>query len=319
MTAYAAVQNVSSYETLKTAVLNYGAFDNGTLNAELKVYKNGIEIISGNMVNKLEDAYSSSLMYSTAFNGNTEVYQSWDNREKSVYKNSASDEYVIRPRYNYGSIAYSSGVIGWSFGREWESLTSTQQNFINAMIDLTVGDIKNYFTSASTSGGTVISLNLSKNQIPQVAQLLLAVAVEEMQNSYENGYADDIYEVIPAFSVNTEIQSASMILTLDDNNRIIGGELTGVIRGTDIYGESHELVFEVSSSVTDVGTTKADTIDLTGLNVFNPEDYYTWTYDENGNRITFSTQEEWENYIGVSVSEYRENRSDSNYEANYSD
>lgn len=295
MTAYAAVQNISSYETLKNALLNYNAYDNGTLSVDVKISDNGKELASAHMINKLEDKYTSS-SYSSSYvsNGVQETYETWENKEQIISKNYRDAEYTVRPNWKYNNnyySSYSSSILGYS-SEGWENLTPTQQKFINAVIDLAVGDVKNYFTANENT----ISLNLSKNQIPQVAQLLLAVGVEQMNIERENGYTDDINEIIPMFTENTEIELVNMTITINDNSQITGCDMIGIIKGTDISGLLHEIVFEMALSITDIGTTKADTVDLTDKNVFNPDNYYSWDIDENGNRVTFDTQEEWEIY-----------------------
>jgi hypothetical protein len=299
MTAYAAVQNISSYETLKNALLNYNAYENGTLSVNAKISDNGKELASTHLVNKLEDEYTSSSYTSNyVINGVPETYESWENKEQIISKNHRDNDYMVRPNWKYNNnnfnyyTSYSRNLFGYS-SEGWETLTPTQQKFINAVIDLAVGDVKNYFTA----NGNTISLNLSKNQIPQVAQLLLAVGVEQINIQRENGYIeDDINEVIPMFTADTEIELANMTITINDSKQITGCDMIGVIKGTDIDGLLHELVLELTLSITDIGTTKADTVDLTDKNVFNPDNYYSWDIDENGNRITFDTQDEWNIY-----------------------
>ena len=53
MTAYAAVQNVSSYETLKNALLNSKSYENATVSSDFKISDNGKIIGSGYTIYKL--------------------------------------------------------------------------------------------------------------------------------------------------------------------------------------------------------------------------------------------------------------------------
>ena len=266
MTAYAAVQNVSSYETLKSALLNYNAYDNGTLRLDAKVSENGKEIVLANLVDKLETKYTSSTVASVTVNGVTKTYGAWENKEQTIQIDYDSDKYLVHPSVHYDNYysSYHKNLIGYS-SEDWESLTSAQQKLVNAVIDLAVGDVKNYFISS----GKTISLNINKNQIPQIVQLLLAYNFEQMPDrDYIYLYdVNDIRNIIPIFIINTEIDSANMAITLADNNQITGCELAVIIKGTDTQGISHKFVYEMNLSITDFGTTKADTVDLNDKNI----------------------------------------------------
>ena len=78
---------------------------------------------------------------------------------------------------------------------------------------------------------------------------------------------------LPKFS-NIDIKSIDMTAKVD-GNILIDNKITIVITGVDANGVAHELTVMLNAEITNVGSTKIDTIDTTGKNVqtINREDH----------------------------------------------
>ena len=314
ITAFAATQNLSSYETFKESMLKMNAIDNVTIDGKVKVLIDGVESLSADYVSKIEkNLTTTSSKSSYTINGKEmTATEQWTNSEKIISKNSDSDTYFISPNYNNienfmvnttafdnsgtsttsiyvdGDIDGESAVTVSSYAVHgvvaspyaYENYSLSEQKLMNAAIDMIVGDVKNYFT---TNGNTIM-LNLEKNQIPQIIQLLVSVVAEQTVANRDLGMMtsdviiqDDLSafaDTLPMFTDDTAVQSANISATLDDNKNITA--LNGVVTivGTDTDGVSHTVTLSFDLTISDIGTTVADTIDLTGkkteeVNFFN--------------------------------------------------
>lgn len=355
LTAYAATQNLSSYETFKNAMLDMPSLENATINGSIKLLDNGVEVLSANITSKVESHYTMSSQASYTINGDTITQEQWSDDEQTVTKSSYSDKYNVFKNFDvpmfvqgvnnsvdgsdnhddddddiYVSYSYGGVVVG---GREqtFDDLTPSEQKLIHAAIDMVAGDMKNYFTS----DGNTITVNLDKNQIPQIAQLLVAVLGEKagMEQDRVNAYMDNridaymdsqqqtasIMDCLPKFTDDTSIQSANLTVVLDDNQNISSAKAVGAIVCTDADGVAHTLTIEVDFDISNIGTTVADTIDLTDKEIeTNPFSSFTIDVGERANGVEISKFEitedmidEIEATLNNSIEEFVANSNDS--------
>lgn len=342
MTGFAATQNLTSYETFKNSLLNLPSLENATINGSVKLLDNGTETLSMDITAKIENYETMSSKASSKANGETFTEEQWSNKDQTVTKSSNSDKYRVSKNFNLKDamisgyttrsitndsgdnyiaieaapavavetspssgetgVAYSYNVVQVGGNNQtFNDLTAAEQKLIHAAIDLVVGDVKNYFTA----NGKTITLNLEKNQIPQIAQLVVSVLAEkstmmraEQSKYHQNfnldvgGQSTDLLDCFPTLTDDASIKSGNLAVTFDDNNNITAIKGIATVIGTDIDGVSHTITLDVDLAITDIGTTVADTIDLTDkeveeMNFFRPTGIATGF----GSEVTVTTFE----------------------------
>ncbi len=256
VTAFAS--SSSGYESYKTAVKSIITTENATIDAQYEVQDNGTVIFSGDTTQKLDNENRSSKI-STTVDGTSKTYES----------SNANGNLIIDNDGNYYQINKDNNK-SEKDARERFSESSSSVKLAELVTDTLVGDVKNQFIQ----DGNNISINLEGGQIPELAKLAVSAAVENgdrekaHNNNNKMGRDEDLKAVmdkVPSLS-NIDVKSISMTATVD-GNALKDNNVTAVITGTDANGTSHELTLTLEAKISDVGNTKADTIDVTGKQV----------------------------------------------------
>lgn len=256
VTAFAS--SSSGYESYKTAVKSIVTSENATIDAQYEVKDNGTVIFSGDTVQKLDNQNKSSKTSTTA-DGTSKTYES----------SNANGNLIIDNNGNYYEINKTSNKSEKDL-REKFSESSSSVKLAEMVTDTLVGDVKNQFIQ----NGNNISVNLQGEQIPELAKLAVSAAIEnsdreKADNSNEKINREEGLKAamndIPSLS-NIDVKSISMTATVDGDT-LKDNNVTAVITGTDAKGTSHEITLNLDAKISDVGTTKADTIDVTGKQV----------------------------------------------------
>lgn len=256
VTAFAS--SSSGYESYKTAVKSIITTENATIDAQYEVQDNGTVIFSGDTIQKLDNENTSSKT-STTVDGTSKTYES----------SNANGNLIIDNDGNYYQINKDNNKTGKD-AREKFSESSSSVKLAELVTDTLVGDVKNQFIQ----DGNNISINLEGGQIPELAKLAVSAAVENSDrekahnNNNKIGRDEDLKAVmdkVPSLS-NIDVKSISMTATVDGDT-LKDNNVTAVITGTDANGTSHELTLTLEAKISDVGNTKADTIDVTGKQV----------------------------------------------------
>lgn len=256
VTAFAS--SSSGYESYKTAVKSIITTENATIDAQYEVQDNGTVIFSGDTIQKLDNENRSSKT-STTVDGTSKTYES----------SNANGNLIIDNDGNYYQINKDNNKAGKD-EKENFSESSSSVKLAELVTDTLVGDVKNQFIQ----DGNNISINLEGGQIPELAKLAVSAAVENSDrekahnNNNKMGRDEDLKAVmdkVPSLS-NIDVKSISMTATVDGDT-LKDNNVTTVITGTDANGASHELTLTLDAKISDVGNTKADTIDVTGKQV----------------------------------------------------
>ncbi|RII35267.1 hypothetical protein D2A34_08655 [Clostridium chromiireducens] len=256
VTVSASASGASGYETYKSAVRELVTTRNATFSTSFEVKDNGNTDISGNSVEKLEGTNSSS---------NIEV--KIGDVTKDTETSRVDGKIVIKEGDNYYSMGNSAkGNIGR--GNRKIDASSSRAKLGEMVLDTLVGDVKNQFVV----DGDEISVKLEGAQIPELAKLAISAAVEEQNDkkSYNKGeFANDelrkAISDIPTLK-NVDIKSLSLTAKVDGNT-LSENDVKVVITGEDEKGVSHEFELSVNTAVSNVNSTKADSIDTTGKQV----------------------------------------------------
>lgn len=256
VTVSASASGASGYETYKSAVRELVTTRNATFSTSFEVKDNGNTDISGNSVEKLEGANSSS---------NTEV--KIGDVTKNTETSRVDGETVIKEGENYYSMGNSAkGNIGR--GNRRIDASSSRAKLGEMVLDTLVGDVKNQFVV----DGDKISVKLEGTQIPELAKLAISAAVEEQNDkkSYNKGELanDELRKAISDIPTlkNVDIKSLSLTAKVDGNT-LSENDVKIVITGEDEKGVSHEFELSVNTAVSNLNSTKADSIDTTGKQV----------------------------------------------------
>jgi hypothetical protein len=256
VTVVASANGASGYQTYKDAIKNIVTTKNATITTAFSVKDNGNTTISGTGVEKLEGTNNSSDTKITI--GNT---------TKDVETSSVNGQTIVKDGGNYYSRAGNDKMRNVNMEKKFDG-SSSKTKLGEMVLDTLVGDVKNQFVV----DGDTISVNLEGAQIPELAKLAISAATEDVNNKKSDNKGvvgkdglKDALKNIPKLK-NVDIKSLSLTAkvngsTLTDNSFKI------VITGDDENGVLHEFEVSANTTITDVNSTKADSIDTTGKNV----------------------------------------------------
>jgi len=256
VTAFASANGASGYQTYKDAIKNIVTTKNATITTAFSVKDNGNTTISGTGVEKLEGTNNSSDTKITI--GST---------TNDVETSSVNGQTIVKDGENYYSRAGNDKMRNVNMEKKFDE-SSSKTKLGEMVLDTLVGDVKNQFVV----DGDTISLKLEGAQIPELAKLAISAAVEEKNSKKANDKVDtgkdgmkEAFNTIPNLK-NVDIKSLSMTAKVDGTN-LTDNAFKIVITGEDESGVTHE--FEVSSDfvITNVNSTKADSIDITGKQI----------------------------------------------------
>ncbi|WP_297421583.1 hypothetical protein [Clostridium sp.] len=257
VTVSASASGATGYETYKSAVKELATTGNATFSTSFVVKDNGNTDISGTNVEKLEGSNVSS---------STEVKIGDVTKDNETSR--IDGKTIIKDGDNY----YSRDTNGkGNFVKENRKFdtSSSKAKLGEMVVDTLVGDVKNQFVV----DGDTISVNLEGAQIPELAKLAISAAVEEQNSKKDNinkGGAgnDELKQALTSMPTlkNVDIKSLSLNAKVD-GNVLSENDLKVVITGEDENGTSHEFEVSVNTAISNINTTKADTIDTTGKQV----------------------------------------------------
>ena len=191
VSAFAAGANVSGYERLKAAGFNFveqinkkdGFYSNGSYWINTALYLDGAEMFRAEQA-ILKDG-ARTFMQETEYYAQDALFpfgRSMNFVDGIYGKNTLTynDDEVFYRWSDDGS--FTSGQNRWGgfrgyYGGESEydgAIPPAQKRFIEALTDALVGETRNYFVT----DGNMISISLSGNQIPELAQFAIAAIAE---------------------------------------------------------------------------------------------------------------------------------------------
>jgi len=256
VTIVASANGATGYQTYKESLKNIVATKNATITTTFSVKDNGNTTISEAGVEKLEGVNNSS---------NTKI--TTGSTTKEVETSRIDGQTIVKDGEIYYSGTNNDKMKNKNMEKKIDE-SSSKTKLGEMIIDTLVGDVKNQFVV----DGDTISVNLEGAQIPELAKLAISAAVEEKNNKKVNDKVEagkdglkDALNTIPNLK-NVDIKSLSMTAKVDGNN-LTDNAFKILITGEDESSVTHE--FEVSSdfAITDVNSTKADSIDTTGKQV----------------------------------------------------
>jgi len=264
-TAYANVSNASGYDACKNAVINALTVGNYSAKYDLRVTDNGYFVSDESTVYKTNGTgdYSQADRreypgYSYEGTGDSTVVSGSESYLKgNTMVNGYTDTSGVTTYYSYDYPTTNSTP---------DTVTPSQLRLYGAIADIIVGDCKNYVV---TNGGH-FSVNIEGGQIPQIAQLALAVVAEDNKRRI----GDTNYDMVclnngdvNMFVSNFVLKSVTADGTIDANGNIKDATAVVIVSGTDNNGYDHLLTLTLSAELTDIGCTVPDFLDPVENNI----------------------------------------------------
>jgi hypothetical protein len=261
LSALAAGANLSGYERLKSAGFKFldesyrenGAYSNGMywINATLfidgaeavymdrTILRDGDRNFTRNSTYYSQAAINDIFKYSGGYN-NSEIQYS-DNdvmyrwRDDGTF--SESDNYWRRfadssPRYADDNENF---------------MTQSEKRLIEAVADALIGDTRNYFIT----DGNTISISLSGNQIPQIAQFAVAALAERVNSDFNlgRGIEDNL-----KIGTDARFLNGSLTIELDGEDNVTGARFSVELAST-VNNKLKSYRFSAEILTRNIGTT----------------------------------------------------------------
>ena len=251
-----AAVNGSPYETLKNAIFDAMSFENVTIKGHVTLLFNG-EVESVDSVHMVLTEKGSIEYFFDASGIPTGVF-AYETENLTIRNNVFTDP--------DGTQWYSAWVTNWNWrlGRSFvspmgftqEDRESARFRFMELLIDLAVGDLKNHMTMSNSGGVRSITGTITHNQLPEIVKLGLDVIVEESQRWYggDFGTREDFRDPmsIPPQNIHFNRIHGDADVDADGNLLHLSGHIDMSI--TNVFGDvnTFEFIFEINFS--DIGT-----------------------------------------------------------------
>ncbi len=256
----------SGYDTLKAAFRNSRNIDNATFTVSGSVSDNDkdmVKISSTFKADEVEHLYSGTVAINSEKVNKT--YTLYGSKNQIVFKDSASD-------------IYNKVQCNDEFNRDEINRDAHENPQLEAIgekiLDTLVGDLKKQVTLKELGNGDKqIGIDLDKNEIPSLVNLILAVKEDK---SREADKQDKMHEILgvnvddctmPELTNDIKAEKVDVKITVDKDNTIKGLDMELDVSGKDEANIAHEQEMKLSMTVCDVGSTKVDIVSLDGKTV----------------------------------------------------
>ncbi|MDP4181530.1 MAG: hypothetical protein Q8942_10595 [Bacillota bacterium] len=259
----------SGYEALKSAVKNSKTIENATLNVSGSVADNDKELIKVKSTFKADEKqHSYSGVISLKSDKSNKAYTLFGNEEQMIFKDDASQV--------YNKVECNMEAKGKRFHKRINSYEQKQNPQVEKIgekiLDTLVGDLKKKVELKNLDNGEKkISIALDKNEIPSLVNLMLSV---KGQNECDK--ADKMHEILginiedykaPELVSDIKAEKVDAQIVIDKNNIIKELDAEFDITGNDAENKAHNQDLKVKIDVSDINSTKVDSIKLDGKNV----------------------------------------------------
>jgi len=280
-TAYAATPANAGYEALKDVLKNHQneEFDNGTVTGTIEIIDNGETVLSleGNVSGDEGDKeFSGELKLITE---NLEKELSINGLDEMIYiaDLDTDDVYVAEDSHE----GYEDEYEGKHNFDKDHDFSSDEE----AIMDYFVGDLANEFELVNSNDGSFdVKLELTKNEMPTVLNLLASADSDERHNfksEDKDEFCEDLnLEDYPLFAEihnskfeltelvdDVEVEYLMFTIHVDSNKEIKGLSFEASVSGVDENSENHTITVKGNMVLSNVGNAKISTMDLTGKNI----------------------------------------------------
>lgn len=265
-TAFASMSGNTGYDTYKTALENMAGVKSLTGNIQMSVTDNGKEMLKIDSKIKADNSAEEKVSSSTVIKTETQAkgFDLFVENGNAVLKANDSDVYnVMKGDFKSNQDSSMKDV------KNPESMKAGEM-----VIDAFVGDLKNYFTTTDMANGEKqVIVQLSDNQIPTLVNALASLAVKNSDTKEMNinknilPFGLDLNVKLPKLTEDIRIDNISLIADISKESQIKNQVIDFTLSGKDAEAVKHTLKLSINLSLSDLNTTLADTVDLTGKNI----------------------------------------------------
>jgi len=265
VSAFAASANVSGYEALKRsgfALLDIG--DNYTVSVDLSFISNGQAVFSGNLLSQSSGSPDATFNRLDAYISGEGSFWIEDFRNSGhghTVTSHSPNHYIVTNSFHAQRLR--SLMLG-DF-----SLSENQARLIGVLIDMSVGETKNYFVM----DGNTVSVSLSRNQMPELLQSFLPVVMEASNHIFSQTPAshfvlDDIMRLN-----DPAIESSSLTAIISDDGLIEELNMSVDFSGVNEDGGAYNATINIDMSFSDIGETVVRLFDPSGKTELDTQNF----------------------------------------------
>lgn len=249
-----AMANGNSYQNYKNALMKTAKEDNLTLSSDIKIKQNGTEILSSKMQSQVDDKNNYTNNEMLVNNKTIKMETSIDNNKM-----------ISNINGKYSSMTFEEGIR--NDAHKFDE-SSSSAKFANMVADTLVGNVKNNFTGNKDN----ISVNLEGAQIPELLNLAASAIVEQKVADKSQKPVDsedaEMQKAFKKISIVKDVKIKKITLNAKLENELLkDNKITVIIGGKDANGKDQEVEVNFNASISDIGSTKAKSIDTTGKTV----------------------------------------------------
>ena len=269
-TAFASMSGSSGYEIYKSALKNTAHTKSLTGNFSMSIKDNGKSIADAETIMKSnrQEGISSHLTVIKA--GEQEkIMESYRKDGTLIVRENGSDVY---------NVIQGDPEKGNRFKHRMSHDENEDPEVSKAgelVLDALVGDLKNYVTAGEKAdGGSEVTVQLSGNQIPAVANALTSLALRSASEDGKREKAHMLGSGEFSMDINhpelvEDIRITNINLTADINkdNLIEKQAMDITVSGRDKDGNAHKVEISIDMDLSGFNNTTPDAVDLTGKQV----------------------------------------------------
>lgn len=259
----------TGYETLKAILKNSDNLENATYSMSGSLMDNNKELIKLNSTFKVQqdELVSGNIFIDTDKLDRNYIFSA--NDKTMIFKHDASDVYnkITRTEKEL-EIEKKHNVT------EYEN--PQMEAICENILDTLVGDLKNQVTLKNLENDRKqISINLDKNEIPNLFNLILNLRQNEESNfeCKTNNNMSEIFGInphdfeFPELTSNIQAEEVNIEIVVDKDNAIKELDLEFEVVGNDTQKSTHNQTLKISFDISNINSTTADVIDLAGKEV----------------------------------------------------
>jgi len=257
----------SPYETLKRAALTALTNENFTVQGEMTISLNG-EVYETQRIHyvQTETCFADLARVRRAVEDG--FFFSTENLE--IYPVLQMTELWYAARTTRGNHFRGAGLLSA------EELDTARFRFMELMIDLMVGDLKNNMFMSSSDGVRRVSGAISHSQLPEIVRLGIYMAIEENLRWYDEdfGVREDFRHPMDIPVQNVTVNRISGNADIDAEGNLLYISVYANITTMDVFGGSNVIQLSAVLNFSDIGTSVVESPIEGAVELFTSEFMY---------------------------------------------
>lgn len=272
---FANIDNAGGYSVVKSAVKDMCYRDNFTAAGSYSFELDGNELMraeAGLMTNgggePSEREYSKTYITNSA--GESELTNESERVLQNGYRYNSYYDINYEPETSK-TVYYDGEYSGGGLLGDDPELIDKQINFMEAIADSLIGDIKNNFVMTGAENGRSYAVNMSGEQLPKYISAGLSLVCSSMRQSGANALDDGPDSELSVFNelfLNERepyVKEVNAEFDTDDSGRLSRAAVNVVLCGYDSSGSEREASFKMELNISDFDTTVIEPV--------NPNEY----------------------------------------------